>query len=231
MGSDLDESIRRSYLANNKPMQRLQMNTAQLNPKVDDYLASSADFAKPIMSHLRKLLHKTCPQVIEEMKWGNPHFDYKGEMMCIFSAYKSHCSFTFWKESLMNDPRLNANPSLPASKRYLGKMTSLSDLPPDRQLVAYIKEAMVLNENGVKLAPRKSEKPKTLAVPDYFAAELAANPKAKAVFDGKSDSFRKDYLIWITDAKTDATRQKRIEESLAWIVEGKGRFWKYEKPR
>jgi uncharacterized protein YdeI (YjbR/CyaY-like superfamily) len=111
----------------------------------------------------------------------------------------------------------------------LGKMTLLSDLPSDKQLVAYIKEAMALNENGVKLAPRKSEKPKDIAIPNYFAKELAAKPKAKKIFDSKSDSFRKDYLVWITDAKTETTRQKRIEESMEWIAEGKGRFWKYEK--
>jgi uncharacterized protein YdeI (YjbR/CyaY-like superfamily) len=207
------------------------MKTTQFNPKFDAYMANSADFAQPIMAHLRKLLHKTCPEVVEEMKWGIPHFDFKDEMMCIFAAYKNHCSFTFWKESLMSDPKLKANPDLPAAKRYMGKITSLSDLPADRQLVAFIKEAMVLNETGVKLTPRKSETPKEIAIPDYFAQELSANAKAKEIWASKSNSFRKDYLVWIIDAKTDATRQKRMEESLAWIAEGKGRFWKYEKPK
>jgi uncharacterized protein YdeI (YjbR/CyaY-like superfamily) len=205
------------------------MKALSLNPQIDSYMASAAEFAQPILAHLRTLLHKTCPSLVEEMKWGIPHFDYKDEMMCIVAAYKSHCSFTFWKESLMSDPMLKANPNLKSSKRHMGKITMLSDLPPDWQLVAYIKEAMVLNENGVRLAPRKSEKPKEIAVPDYFAQQLAANAKAKEIFDSKSASFRKDYLIWIVDAKTEATRQKRIEESLAWIADGKGRFWKYEK--
>jgi uncharacterized protein YdeI (YjbR/CyaY-like superfamily) len=205
------------------------MKEKQYNPELDDYLAKSAGFAKPIMQHLRELLHETCPEIVEEIKWGIPHFDYKGEMMCIFAAHKNHCSFTFWKESLMSDQKFKENPSLQASKRYLGKIISLSDLPSDKQLVAYIKEAMALNENGVKLVPRKSEKPKNIAIPDYFAKELAAKPKVKKIFDSKSDSFRKDYLVWITDAKTETTRQKRIAESLEWIAEGKGRFWKYDK--
>jgi len=205
------------------------MSNPSLNPKFDAYLAASEDFAKPIMAHLRTLLHQTCPDVVEEMKWGLPHFDYRGEMMCIFAASKKHCSFSFWKDQLMTDPRLQANSDLPAIKRFMGKLTKLSDLPPDAELIGFIREAMALNENGVKLPPREAKTPKILAVPEEFAESLVANPAAQQEFDSRSDSFRKDYLVWITDAKTDATRQKRIEESVAWIAEGKGRFWKYEK--
>ena len=89
---------------------------------------------------------------------------------------------------------------------------------------------MALNENGVKLEVKpKADKPTVIEIPDYFSEKLAANPAAKEIFETKSASFRKDYLVWITDAKTEATRQKRMEESLEWIAEGKARFWKYEK--
>lgn len=207
------------------------MTSKNLNPEFDEYLANAEHFARPIMRHLRKLLHATCPDLVEEIKWGIPHFDYKGEMMCIFAAHKKHCSFTFWKDSLMSDPRLRKNAGLPAAKRYLGRITALSDLPPDGELVAFVKEAMALNEKGVKLPPRRSGRSEEIAVPAYFAAALDASPEAKAVFEGKSASFRREYLVWITGAKTEATRQKRMDESLAWIGEGKGRFWKYEKAR
>lgn len=200
-----------------------------LNPRVDAYLAASEDFAKPILMHLRALLHHTCPDLVEEMKWGLPHFDYRGEMMCILAASKKHCSFGFWKEALMVDPRLQANSSLPAIKRFMGKLTKLSDLPADEELTSFIREAMALNDNGVKLPPREAKTPKVLAMPAEFADGLARNPTAKAEFEARSDAFRKDYLVWIIEAKTDATRQKRIEESVVWIAEGKGRFWKYAK--
>ena len=205
------------------------MSKTTPSPKVDAYLAAAEDFAKPIMTHLRALLHTTCPEVVEEMKWGIPHFDYKGEMMCIFAASKKHCSFGFWKDALMVDPRFQANSSLPAIKRYMGRLTKLSDLPSDEELTGFIREAMALNENGVKLPPREVKTPKVLAMPPEFAACLAQNPTAQAAFASRSDAFRKDYLIWITDAKTDATRQKRIDEAVGWIADGKGRFWKYEK--
>ena len=202
---------------------------SKFNPKVDDYIAKSADFAKPILEYLRKIIHSTCPEVEEVIKWGIPHFDYKGDMMCILASYKQHCSFSLYKAELMSDPKLIESVKAGQKMGYMDKIKTLSDLPAKKTLVAYIKEAMALNENGVKKVAPKSREPKVIEAPDYFSEKLAANPKAKEIFETKSASFRKDYLIWITDAKTEATRQKRIEESLEWIAEGKGRFWQYEK--
>src|ERR1700712_3772814 len=121
------------------------MSATHRNPKIEAYDAKLEAFAKPILAHLRELLQATCPEVTEEIKWGIPHFDYRGEMMCIFAGYKSHCSFSFWKDSLMRDPRLRTNGDLAAAKRFMGKLTKLSDLPPDSDLVAWIQEAMSLN--------------------------------------------------------------------------------------
>lgn len=202
------------------------------NQQVADYIAKSPDFAQPILEHLLQLIHDTCPEVTETVKWGIPHLDYNGEMMCILAAYKQHCSFTFWKSPLMSDPRLRDNASLEASQRFMGKIKSLSHLPPDAELIAFIQEAMVLNEKGIRLKPVKPEKPeasKIMEVPDYFAEKLATNPAAMEIFETKPQSFRNDYLAWITDAKTEATRHARMEQSLEWISEGKRRFWKYKQ--
>jgi uncharacterized protein YdeI (YjbR/CyaY-like superfamily) len=205
------------------------MPTPKHNPKVDAYAEKVEDFAKPILAHLRALIHATCPEVVEEVKWGNPHFDYRGDMMCIFAAYKKHCSFTFYKDALMGDARLKANDGIPAAKRFMGKLTSVADLPPDRELKSWIKESMALNEQGLTLPTRESKTPKEVGIPAAFVERLQANPKIAKIFESKSASFQKEYNLWIGEAKTDATRDKRIDESMAWIAEGKGRFWKYAK--
>ncbi|WP_419698245.1 YdeI/OmpD-associated family protein [Mucilaginibacter sp. NFX135] len=202
---------------------------SKFNPQFDEYIEKSADFAKPIMEYLRQIIHETCPKVEEIIKWGNPHFDYKGDMMCILAGYKNHCSFSLYKAELMSDTKIIESVKAGQKMGYMDKLKSLSDLPAKETLIAYIKEAMALNENGVKKAKPVSEKPKVIEVPDYFSEKLTANPLAKEIFESKSASFRKDYLVWITDAKTEATRQKRIEQSMEWIAEGKGRFWQYEK--
>ncbi|KTE02874.1 YdeI/OmpD-associated family protein [Sphingopyxis sp. H115] len=205
------------------------MSGSNQSGSFDAYAETLPEFAKPVFAHLRALVHATGPEVGEEIKWAIPHFVYKGENLCIFAAYTKHCSFSFAKDALMTDARLKSNAALPAAKRFMGKLTSLADLPPDCELTAWIREAMALNERGIKLPPRKAERPKVVEVPPAFAKALAADPAAKAIFGAKSASFRKEYNVWIGDAKTDATRSKRIEEALAWIAEGKGRFWKYAK--
>jgi len=201
------------------------------NPAIDSYIANAEDFAKPILAHWRRLIHQHCPDVEEVMKWALPHFEYKKENMCVMGAYKNHCSFSFLKDSLMTDPRLKANKDLKPIQRFLGKVSKMSDLPPDEEFIAMLEEARQLNEKGIKIKREKpeSDKPKILETPDYLLGALIANPKAKEVFESKSNSFRKEYIIWITDAKTDETRQKRIIEALEWIAEGKGRFWKHQK--
>lgn len=201
------------------------------NPAIDAYITSAEDFAKPILAHWRKLILKNCPEVEEAIKWGIPHFDYKGDHMCVMAAYSKHCSFTFLKGELMSDPRLKADKDVKPIKRFLGKITRLDEVPADQEFIALIKEAMALNEKGTKIKREKpvNEKPKVLETPDYFQEALAGNPKAKEVYESKSNSFRKEYIVWISDAKTDETRQKRISEALEWIAEGKGRFWKHKK--
>lgn len=197
--------------------------------KVDDYIANSEDFAKPILTHLRKIIFDTCPEAEEAIKWGTPHYAYKGDHLVMMAGFKNHCSFSLYKAEHMADKQIAE--SVKAGKKFgfMDKLKALSDLPAEKVLVAYIREAMTINEKGIKKEMPKSDKPKIIETPDYLIAALNTNKKARSVWDEKSNAYRKDYLVWITDAKTDATRQKRLEQSLEWIAEGKGRFWQYEK--
>ena len=200
------------------------------NKSIDAYIAKSNDFAKPILNHLRELIHNACPDVEEKIKWSMPFFDYKGEMMCHMASFKQHCAFGFWKGSIMKDPVLRETAASEAAMGHLCRITSLKDLPPDKKIIAWIKEAMLLNDNGIKLPPK--EKPgatKVLVVPDYFAKALSKNKKAKQMFDAFSPGKKKEYIVWITEAKTEDTRNKRMETAIEWIAEGKARNWKYEK--
>ncbi|HMK02777.1 MAG TPA: YdeI/OmpD-associated family protein [Ferruginibacter sp.] len=197
---------------------------------LDNYIAKSAAFAKPVLTHIRELVHKACPDVEEKMKWSFPHFDYKGEMMCSMAAFKQHAVFGFWKAVLMKDKILVENARSELAMGHLGKLTSLKDLPSDKKMTAWIKEAMKLNDEGIKLPPKsKSTEKKELIVPDYFGKLLVKNKKAKQVFDNFSYSHRKEYLEWITEAKTEETRNSRMATALEWLSEGKGRHWKYQK--
>ncbi|CAN5821315.1 hypothetical protein BH11BAC3_BH11BAC3_44860 [soil metagenome] len=199
------------------------------NKAIDAYIEKSAAFAKPILNHIRQLVHKACPDVEEKMKWSFPHFDYKNEMMCSMASFKEHCALNFWKASLMKDPMLIENARSEVSMGHFGKITSLKDLPADKKMIAFIKEAMELNDKGIKLPARpKTIERKELIVPDYFQVAIHKNKKAKAVWDNYAYSHKKEYVEWITEAKTEVTRNKRMETALEWIAEGKGRNWKHK---
>jgi uncharacterized protein YdeI (YjbR/CyaY-like superfamily) len=198
------------------------------DPGVDAYVAKSADFAKPILKRLRKVVHAACPHVEEELKWNLPHFLYKG-MLCSMAAFKAHCSFGFWRGSLLAEK----HPELGSQKESMGqvgRITDIAELPDDTLLAQYIETAMKLNEEGIK--PKKPAKPKRKAapkVPDYFLAALKKNKKALAAFDDFSPSCKREYVEWITEAKQEETRQRRLAQAIAWMAEGKSRNWKYEK--
>jgi len=195
------------------------------DPRIDAYIAKSAEFARPILTHLREVVHSACPEVEETMKWSHPNFLYHG-MMCGMAAFKAHCTFGFWKGELI----VGGDAPAESAMGQFGRITRLSELPSKKVLTSYIKKAMKLNEEGVK-APwlEKRAKPKPAAkVPDDLTAALAKNRKARAIFDAFPPSQRREYIDWITEAKREETRGKRLAQTIEWLAEGKRRNWKYE---
>jgi uncharacterized protein YdeI (YjbR/CyaY-like superfamily) len=193
--------------------------------RVDAYIAKSAEFARPILEHLREVVHSACPEVEETFKWSFPCYMYKG-MLCSMAAFKAHCSFGFWKSSLILGKR--DKEEVERSMGQFGRITQLSDLPADEVLIGYIQEAMKLNEAGIKAPNRaKPKAPRELVVPDDLAAALQGNAAARATFEKFSPSNKREYVEWLTEAKTEATRSKRLGTAIEWIAEGKPRNWKY----
>jgi uncharacterized protein YdeI (YjbR/CyaY-like superfamily) len=196
------------------------------NPKVDAYISKSPAFARPVMTHIRKLVHQACPDVVEEMKWSRPAFEYHG-LLCGFAAFKAHCSVGFWKGDLVYQAAGLTTGQEKCGMGHFGKITSLADLPADKVILELIRTAMRLNETGVKVERPKPVRTE-LVMPDCLTAALRKNSKAKTVFENFSYSKKKEYVEWITEAKTDATRDRRLATALEWIAEGKSRNWKYE---
>ena len=198
--------------------------------RIDAYIAKSADFAKPILTHLRKLVHKACPGVTETVKWGMPFFENNGAILCNMASFKQHCSFGFWNAPLLKDPEGILHIKEKNAMGHMDKITSLKDLPADKIMLAYLKEAALLNEQGVKKTVMTKKAPKApLPEPAELTAALKKNKKAKTTFDAFPPSHRREYIEWISEAKTDATREKRVATTIEWLEEGKDRNWKYRK--
>ena len=197
--------------------------------RIDAYIAKSADFAKPILHHLRKLIHKACPDASETIKWGMPFFEASGSILCNIAAFKEHCSFGIWNAPLLKDPEGILQVKDRNAMGHFDRITSVKDLPADKVILSYLKEAASLNAQGVKKPVAKKAPKPELAVPAELAAALKKNKKAQAAFEGFSPSHRREYIEWIVEAKTDATRDKRVATTIEWLVEGKSRMWKYQK--
>lgn len=192
--------------------------------RIDAYIAKAADFAKPILTHVREAAHAASPDIEETLKWGHPSFTYCG-ILGGMAAFKEHAALGFWKGSLIVDQNGSR-----ADEGFgtMGRLTSVKELPSKKVLAGYFKKAMQLNEDGVKVAkPKKAPKPPP-KVPPYLSAALKKNRKAAAQFAAFSTSKKRDYVDWLTEAKTDATRERRLETAVGWIAEGKSRNWKYE---
>ncbi len=194
------------------------------SPEVDTYISHSPGFARPILQRLRSTVHSGCPGVEETITWGFPHFMYQG-ILCSMAAFKHHCAFSFWKGSLIVGTNVLQTKQ---SMGQFGKITSVDDLPDKKTLLAYVREAVRLNESGVKSPTRsKPRRRKPLRAPAPFKAALRSHVKAAETFRGFSAGHKREYLEWIIDAKTDETRTRRIATAVKWLAEGKTRNWKY----
>ena len=197
---------------------------ASHDPRTDAYIAKAAPFAQPILEHLRAVIHEACPEVEEGIKWSMPFFSYRGALLCNMAAFKQHCSFGFWlHQEVTGETREDG-------MGQFGKLTTLKDLPAKKALVALVRKAAALNDAGVKQRRTTTAPRPAPAMPEDFAALLAqrAHAAARKTYDGFPPSAQREYVEWITEAKTDATRQKRLATTLAWLAEGKRRNWKYE---
>jgi uncharacterized protein YdeI (YjbR/CyaY-like superfamily) len=190
------------------------------DPRIDEIIEKAAPFAQPILEHWRALVHKTVPGVEEAIKWSMPHFVYKGKNIAGMAPFKAHCAIMVHGDGRQETEGMGS----------YGKLTKIEDLPSDAELVAKLQNAMARIDRGDK-EPWRQQPPKPKAkieVPRDLAAGLAANPAAAQFWDKLAPSHRYEYLQWITEAKRDETRAKRLGQALEWLTEGKRRNWKYE---
>ena len=201
---------------------RREVSMGRHNPKFDAYIEKAQPFARPILAHIRDAVHAGCPDVEEELKWGHPSFVYKG-ILCGMAAFKQHVTFGFWKASALNAEMPKAN----EAAGQFGRITSVKDLPNKKALTALVKQAAALHDAGVKAPRVKTAPKKPIPEPDYFLAALKKNKKAQNTYDAFAPSHEREYLEWITEAKGEDTRERRLKQAIQWMAEGKSRNWKY----
>lgn len=199
------------------------------DPRVDAYIEKSQPFARPVLEHLRRLIHLACPEISETIKWGFPNFEYKG-LVCSMASFKSHCAFNFWKAALMKDAEKFIPPTGKPAMGHFNRITAIDDLPPEATIIGYIKEAVSLNEAKVSVPKKRQTGKQADIIPEPFLIALKGNTQALSNFDKMPPGHKREYIQWITEAKTETTQTRRINTAVEWIAEGRGRNWKYERP-
>jgi uncharacterized protein YdeI (YjbR/CyaY-like superfamily) len=193
--------------------------------RIDAYIAKAAPFAQPILAHLRKALHEACPEVEETIKWSMPFFQLDGRPFANMAAFKQHCAFGFWKGR-----NVVGEETSDEAMGQFGRLTSVSELPTKKVLAGYIKKAVEQHRVAATAPRARAPAPKKppAEVPADLAAALKKDAKARKTFEAFSPSHQREYIEWITEAKREETRAKRLATTLEWLAEGKARNWKYE---
>jgi uncharacterized protein YdeI (YjbR/CyaY-like superfamily) len=190
------------------------------DPRVDAYIKRAALFARPILKCLRQIVHIGCPDVEETIKWNSPFFEHKG-IICFMAAFKEHCAFGFWKGSLIFGAKHKG------AMGHFGRITSISDLPNSKILAGCVRKAAELNQAGVQKSRPRSRAKQKVSVPADLKAALQKNARARKTFENVSYSHKKEYVKWITDAKRDETRKRRLQTAIQWLAQGKPQNWKF----
>jgi len=205
------------------------------DPRVDVYINKAKPFAQPILSYLRELIHKAVPDVTETIKWSHAFFEYKGCIVANMAAFKEHCSFGFWGRE-MTDVLKKANVLQEGAMGSLGRITRVKDLPSKQMLLGFFKQAAELIDNNQYTSPMAGRSRDTMAraakpaleTPPDLASALKKNKAASKVFAAFSPSCQREYIEWLTEAKRPETRERRLEQAIEMIAEGKQRHWKYQ---
>ena len=208
------------------------MPTGTTSPEIDSYVANAQPFARPILTHVRDLVHQACPEIEETIKWSQPFFVYRGAILCNMAGFKAHCSFHFWGREIsgvLRESKVLSEENITS----FGRISTLSSLPADEQMLTWIRKAVAFIDSGQYTSPvaarSKKERSKAAELPAEFETALRKNQKASAAFQAISPSCKREYIEWINEAKRSETRDKRIATALEWIAEGKQRNWKHQK--
>jgi uncharacterized protein YdeI (YjbR/CyaY-like superfamily) len=193
------------------------------DPRIDAYIAKSAEFARPILEHLRKSVHAACPACVETIKWGMPFFTYKDRPLANMAAFKAHCAFGFWNRQGRDEAKGKE------AMGEFGRIETQKDLPSRTELAKMVKQQIAIIDAGEGVIRKAKHEPRAAPeAPPEFLAALKKNAAARKTFEAFPPSAKREYVDWVVEAKREDTRVKRIAQAVEWMAEGKRRNWKYE---
>ena len=199
----------------------------QAQEKINLYIAERPEWQRKVLVRLRQLIHSASDEVEENWRWNAPHFDHDGIMLGMV-AFKHHVAVWFHKGALVQGPKgLFGEKEKGSDKGMLGYKLSESDQIDEKAFLDLVKQAIKVNQSGAKLADSKPTR-KALVVPPDLEGCLKKNEEAWRHWERFNYTHKKEYVEWITDAKKEETRKRRIAQALEMIREGTSKEEKYK---
>ncbi len=198
-----------------------------ITEQINQYIAEHPEWQRKLLVRMRQLIHSTDAEVEETWKWNSPHFDHEGIMIGL-QAFKEHVAVWFHKGALIKDPK-KLFEALPKGEEKGMRSYKLyeGDKINEAAFVDLVKQAVALNLKGTKLTDAKPAR-KALVIPEDLEQVLHKDPTAWANWEAFNYSCKKEYIEWVTDAKQDETRKRRIAQALEKIREGERKEEKHQ---
>lgn len=180
--------------------------------QISEYIESMPEWSRNICKKLRTIIHKADPQMHEDWKWG-PNFNHNG-MVCGFGAFKKHVSFVFFQGAQMKDAKKILQLGGANAHNRMMHILNVKDIK-EKVLIDYIKEAVQINMNGKAVGISSPAKVEIETPADLQI--LLEHTGLSEYFDMLAYTHRKEYILWITEAKKAETREKRLEKTIEML--------------
>lgn len=194
---------------------------------VDEYIANNEKWQKELV-HLRALILST--NLEETIKWMFPTYMLKGKNVVALCAFKDYFGIWFFQGGTLNDKLkvlTNAQEGKTKAMRQW-RFTSLADIQ-EEQVLAYVMEAIQNQKDGKVIKANTRKAPKPLVIPSELQEVLDKNSLVHQHFNEFSLYNKRDFADYITNAKRQATKEKRLEKIIPMILRGEGLNDKYKK--
>jgi hypothetical protein len=190
-----------------------------ITEQINQYMAELPEWQRRMLVRLRQLIHEAAPEVEEAWRWDKPHFDNAGIMVGL-CAFKEHVAVWFHKGALLKDTKkLFEATARTEEKGMRAYKLHEGDKINEAAFLDLVKQAVAVNDKGTKLREAKPTK-KALVVPEDLEQVLRKDPTAWANWEAFPVGHRRAYVEWVTDARQEETRKRRIAQSLEKIREG-----------
>ena len=167
---------------------------------------------------LREIILST--GLTEEIKWGSPAYTCEGKLVLSIGGFKNFFTMWFHQGVFLSDPAhvlVNAGEGRTRGLRQW-RFTSLAEIKP-ALVKKYIKEAIANAKAGKEIRP---ERKAAIETPEELATAFKKDKALKAAFNQLTPGRQREYLEYVGEAKTEATRLRRVEKVVPMILRGVG---------